>query len=258
MVPEGAKLYRDTNGNLKGVFYKDGKIVEHGKFREVGPSMFKAAKAVGTQVLLVSIAMQLNRIEEQVSKVFLEFHGDRIAEVDAGKSLFNQACSVKSKSKAEQLALQSITELTRGFEKTVGALGRQISELPEEKLSFFDNWGGNKSHMSQKAHQIASESFAACLQALQTIARCYIFLEERDAAFSIVKDGFRKIDNARVDVALLRARLAPRVNGSLPEAGWKRFIDNRSSFNGDTWKHILEPDNDSLRLELTPQELLEV
>lgn len=75
LIPEGAKLYKDAQGNLKGVFYKDGKIVEHAKFQEVGPSMLKAAKAVGAQVLLVSIAMQLNRIEEKVCKIFEEFHG---------------------------------------------------------------------------------------------------------------------------------------------------------------------------------------
>lgn len=94
LTPEGANLYKDAQGNLKGVFYKDGKIVEHAKFQEVGPSMLKAAKAVGAQVLLVSIAMQLSRIEEQVGNIFKEFHGDRLAEIESGKSLFRQACGM--------------------------------------------------------------------------------------------------------------------------------------------------------------------
>ena len=39
--PEGGKLYTDTAGNLKGVFYKDGKIVQHAKLRVVGRSFFQ-------------------------------------------------------------------------------------------------------------------------------------------------------------------------------------------------------------------------
>ena len=60
--PEGGTLYADTAGNLKGVFYKDGKIVQHAKLRIVGRSFFKSVTAIGSQILLISIALQLNRV----------------------------------------------------------------------------------------------------------------------------------------------------------------------------------------------------
>ena len=63
--PEGGKLYRDAGGNLKGVFYKDGKIVQHAKLRAVGPSLVKCATAVGSQILLIYIAIQLNEIQKR-------------------------------------------------------------------------------------------------------------------------------------------------------------------------------------------------
>lgn len=35
--PDGGQLYKDAAGNFKGVFYKDGKILEHTKFQAVRP-----------------------------------------------------------------------------------------------------------------------------------------------------------------------------------------------------------------------------
>ena len=256
MTPEGAQLYRDAQGNIKGVFYKDGKIVEHAKFQEVGPSMMKAAKAVGAQVLLVSIAMQLNRIEEQVSKVFKEFHGDRLAEIEAGKSLFSQVCGMQDPVKREGLALHAIVELTRGFEKTVSALARQIAELPDQKLSFFDNWVGNKSREAEEKHQIAMESFSACLNALQTMARCHLFLDEREVALQLVDTGLGKIEKAGVELAAVRARLAPKVNSSFPEQSWKQFIEYRKTFTSSHIADLINPQHDMVELEISPAEIM--
>ena len=257
LTPDGAKLYKDAQGNLKGVFYKNGKIVEHAKFQEVGPSMFKAAKAIGAQVLLVSIAMQLNRIEEQVGKIFKEFHGDRLAEIESGKSLFRQACAMQNSEKREQLALHSISNLTCGFEKTVSALSRQINELPEQKLSFFDNWIGDKSKEAEESHKMAIESFSACLNALQTLARCHLFLEERDVALSLVDEGLTKIENAGVDVAYVRSRLAPKVNGAFPEEGWKQFIEYRKTFDSSSFSSLISPEKDVIEVEIKPSEFME-
>lgn len=258
LTPDGAKLYKDAQGNLKGVFYKNGKIVEHAKFREVGPSVLKAAKAVGAQVLLVSIAMQLNRIEEQVCKIFKEFHGDRLAEIESGKSLFHQACGMQDSEKREMLALHAITELTRGFEKTVSALARQISELPEQKLSFFDNWIGDKSKEAEESHKMAVESFSACLSALQTLARCHLFLEERDVALRLVDNGLTKIEKAGVDMAYIRSRLAPKINGIFPEDGWKQFIDYRKMFDTSSFLNLIQPEVDVVEIEIIPSEFMEI
>ncbi|MCX2767870.1 hypothetical protein [Pseudoalteromonas sp. B530] len=257
LAPEGGKLYQDAQGNLKGVFYKDGKIAEHAKFQEIGPSLLKAAKAVGTQVLLVSIAMQLNRIEALVAKVFTELHGDRLAEIEAGHTLFNQACGMQSSEKREQLTLQAIPELTRGFEKTVSALKRQILELPEQELSFFDNWIGNKSEEAQEKHQMAMESFSGCLKALKTIARCFIFLNERDVALSVINDGLSKVEKAGVDTAIARSRLVPKVKGVFPEESWSQFKEYRNLISNDYMNELMLPTAEVIELELRPSELLE-
>lgn len=72
-TPSGGKLLEDSAGNIKGVFYKDGKILEHAKFSKISPSLVKAVTTIGSQILLVSIAMQLNRIEKGITRLSEEF-----------------------------------------------------------------------------------------------------------------------------------------------------------------------------------------
>lgn len=251
LVPEGAHLFKDAHGNLKGVFYKDGKILEHAKLEEIKPSALKAAKAVGAQILLVSIAMQLNRIEKQIGKIFAEFHGDRIAEINAGKELFLQACSMKNNQHREQIIIHAIAKLQEGFEKTVSALARQIREIPEQELSFFDNWISNKSKQAEGSHKMALESFFACLNALQFQARSYLFLDERKTALSAVESGLEKIEKAGVRMAYERSRLIHKINNQFPEEIWKQFIDYRKQCDKNYFTNLIESRN-NIEIEINP------
>ena len=67
------------------------------------------------------------------------------------------------------------------------------------------------------------ESFSACLNALQTMARCHLFLDEREVALQLVDTGLGKIEKAGVELAAVRARLAPKVNSSFPEQSWNQY-----------------------------------
>lgn len=87
VAPEGAKLYKDSAGNYRGVFYKDGKIIQQARLKAVGFSLVKAATAIGCQILLVSIAIQLNSIEKSVKQLLVGLHDDRIAEIISGVSV---------------------------------------------------------------------------------------------------------------------------------------------------------------------------
>lgn len=257
LTPKGTKLFKDAQGNLKGVFYKNGKIVEHAKFQKVGTSMLKAAKAVGAQVILVSITMQLNRIEEQIVKVLEEFHADRLAEIETGASLFSQACEKKDVKIRDSLISKSLVETTRGFEKTVSALARLIDGLPEHKLSFSDNWGTSKSQQASKKHKIAHVSFVECLRALKIMARCHLLLGDGDrkAALCVIKEGLDKIKNAGVNTALERSRLAPKMeDGSLPEEIWRRFIEHQKS-SGVMDVGLAQSQEETIEIEFKPAEI---
>ena len=91
VIPEGKLLQQGKNGLFSGVFYGDRGIKQHAQFAQVRPNLMAVAKSVGSQFLLISIAMQLNRIEKAVEKLSIEMHRDRIAEIHSGVDQFEKA-----------------------------------------------------------------------------------------------------------------------------------------------------------------------
>ncbi|RUR36665.1 hypothetical protein [Vreelandella populi] len=231
MTPEGASLYRDQAGNVKGVFYKDKKIKQHAKFSEVNPNMVKAAQAVGAQVMLVSIAMQLNRIEQGISEIIGELHRDRLGELKGAIKTYEDALEMQNSENKDEQIRRSIPLLRVGLTKNLSSLANQIQKLPEEKLSFFDNWISKKSSEAKKNHVVAIESFQACLHGIQSIVQCYVHIGESKLAAKVLEECMQEIRVAGVEIAFNRSRLVPAEGNAYPEQSWKTFIENETHIN---------------------------
>ncbi|WP_432737435.1 hypothetical protein [Maridesulfovibrio sp. FT414] len=256
--PEGGKLLKDSAGNIKGVFYKDGKILEHAKFKAVSPSLIQAAKAAGAQILLVSIAMQLNRIEQEISKVRVDLHNDRISEVHAGLNLYDQALLAKKQAVKQELFCNALQSLNVGIEKTIKALKVQIEEAPEATVGFWDNWWTNKSVFAQEKLGLAEESFYTCVLGVKTISDCYVALEEPNVAAYVLSDSVRKILDCRVDLAFQKSRLIPARENVFPEHVWGGFLDAAPEVLKTTkdCKIITEDKVKYIEIEFKPHELI--
>lgn len=197
--PEGGKLYTDTAGNLKGVFYKDGKIVQHAKLRAVGPSLVKCATAVGSQILLIHIAIQLHSVEKKIDKVIEGQHDDRVSEVYSGVSQYKLAMLVQDHERQSRLIENTTQTLTTGIEKTARSLKRQIAEIPEP--SFWDYlpvviehrriFGPPQDWLRRRT--LVQESFRACIIGIQTLAECFATLNEPQVAAVILKDNISNL-----------------------------------------------------------------
>lgn len=198
--PEGGKLYTDTAGNLKGVFYKDGKIVQHAKLQVVGRSLVKCATAVGSQVLLISIAMQLNRVERGIHKIIEGQHDDRISEIYSGRSQYKQAMLVQDHERRSRLIENAIQTLNTGIEKTSRSLKRQIAEMPDSEPRFVDDWPLTKIRTEKATEQMipVEESFQACLIGIQTLAECFAAINEPQTAVVALKDNIAKLSDSGI------------------------------------------------------------
>jgi hypothetical protein len=84
-----------------------------------------------------------------------------------------------------------------------------------------------------------------------------LFLEERDAAIELINEGLSKIEKAGANVAYVRSRLVPKMNGTFPEEAWHQFIEYRKNFDSNTLASLVNPDEDVIEIEITPNELME-
>ena len=259
--PEGGTLYADAAGNMKGVFYKNGKIVQHAKLRIVGRSLFKSVTAIGSQILLISIALQLNRVEQEIHRIIGGLHDDRISEIYSGVSQYKQAMLVQDPARQSRLIENAIQTLNTGIEKTTRSLKRQIAEMSKPEPSFGDDWPLTKKRTEKAAEQLrpVEESFRAYLVGIQILAECFAAISEPRAAAATLKEKISNLSDGEIALAAERARLVPARGGHFPEKPLLSYLESKRSFIDNIERCELFTDNkiDSIEIEVKSVELLE-
>ena len=256
--PRGAKLHTDAAGHIKGVFYKNGKIVKHARFKAVRPSFVKAIRAVGPQVLLVSVAVQLSDIRKAVEQLSLDLHNDRLAEIEAGRNQLAQAFLVENESRREHLMLHAIQSLNTGVAKVVGALRTQIGALPTTDSGLLDNWVRSKAEQAKVKMSLASESYQGALFGIQLLSESYAFLGEPKAAAGVLTNLLAAVKACGIAEAAQRARLVPHDDGTvLPERQWQSFLEAEPTLLGrlGDCEELASDRTPSLTVEVKPSEL---
>ncbi len=258
--PEGAHLYKDAEGNLQAVFYRNGKILQHGRLREVRPSMANAATALGAQVLLIGVAMQLNRIEKEIDSIKDQFHNDRISEIAAGVSMYEQAMAVSDPATVKQLVVNAIQSLNTGVEKTVRSLKTQIQEAPSARMSFWNDWWGNRRKKAAETIGRAEESFRSALLGVKTLAQCYAVLKEPKSAAKALEQTLSSLQSANIEMAANKARLIPFTGGKPPEACWFDFVHRSPQLSQSlrACRNYADREFRRIAIEARPEEFMEV
>ena len=258
-TPEGGELFKDVAGNIKGVFYKDGKILEHAKFQAIRPSLIKAATTIGSQILLISIAMQLNRIEKGISRIINEFHNDRVSEIYSGVNQYHQAITVQNIERQSRLIENAIQTLNSGLEKTIRSLRMQIEDAPETEIGFFDNWLTDKSKIASEKFGLAEESFQACLLGIKTLSECFATINEPKAAASTLTANLKNLKFSGIELAAKKAKLVPFQGTRLPEEPWLSFLESEPLFveKINNSNRFANNEFDCIEIELKPIELME-
>lgn len=225
VAPEGKLLQQGKDGLFRGVYYGDQGIDQHAKFAEIGPGLMEAAKTVGSQVLLVSIAMQLNRIEQMVENLSIEMHRDRIAEIYSGVEQFERAMEFVDSALRDQCIINATQTLHTGLQKTIEELRSRIAEAPSPENRISDHLAPwyDKIGRANKIMGLACESFQATLHGVETLAECYSVLGQVEAARNALLDYFEKVSNCNVKSAAEKARLVECSGSILPQEPWETF-----------------------------------
>lgn len=221
---DGARLYRDAQGHLKGVFYKNGRIAEHARLEALKPSAVRLANAIGAQFMLVSIAMQLNRVESYLHVIHDELRGDRLAEIDAGLQLYLRALELEDID-CLSMVQHAMQTLTTGLEKVFGSLKRDIAALPDASSGFFDNWWQAKSVKAEKAFRPLQESLLAYLRGTRALAEMYAHLGAPALGEAVLREQFVRLMGLDPASVAAKARLHPATCRYVPEEPWLQVIE---------------------------------
>ena len=287
--PEGGKLYRDAAGNLKGVFYKDGRIVQHAKLQAVGPSLVKCATAVGSQILLVHVAMQLNDVKKEISKITNILDEDRLAEISSGAEQYEQATLIRDPEWQSRQIQNSIQTLNNGIERTFRTLKRQIDEALRTKSDLWESfWNSvressplhsgeeeileslgidiyeirkaeSESRTKAKRLKPAEESFQACLIGIEILAECYAVINEPEAAISTLIKNLAKLKSCGIESAHRAVDGPQHLPIGFDSGLWRLYLERESSLLDEleNGKFFIDQEFDCIEIEVKPVELLE-
>lgn len=263
VVPEGKVLQKGKDGLYRGVVYRtDGKISQHAKFERVPPSLARVASAVGTQIMLVNISMQLNRVEEAITAVSVELHNDRIGDVLAGVQQFEVAMHMEAGSRRDGAIQNAIQSLTEGLVKITLELGSRIRELPEPTNTFWDNWGGSKSKLATSQLRLTEDAFKVAVHGASVLAECYAALEEPQAGVVAMTRCLENIYSSGIPKAAEKARLAEvQDQRHLPETPWLQFDEKFLAFSNRAKQTALDAktlEQGSVAIDFQVNELMEV
>jgi hypothetical protein len=231
VLPEGKLLQLGKGGFYRGVFYSKGKIQEHAQFAAaVRPGLLNATHVIGSQLVLVNIAIQLNRIQEMVEGLSLEMHRDRIAEVFAGEDQFENAMLMRDPANRRRAILNAVQTLHEGLRKTTAELKDRIAKAPDPANTFSSHLRymrppfKSKVDYAKRDMGLAQESFQATLRGIRTLAECYAAIGEGEAARRTLLGYMDRLATCDIQAAAQKARLVEFTGRQPPQAVWEAYL----------------------------------
>jgi hypothetical protein len=230
VVPDGQLLQKGKDGLYGGVLYAQGKIQKHARFAAESPALMNAASAVASQVMLVSIAMQLKRIEAKIEGLSREMHRDRIAEVEAGVAQFETAMVIRDPATRRPAILNAVQTLHEGLGKTIAELRERIAQAPSPEdtlvshVRYMAPFLGSKVDDAKKYMGLAQESFQATLHGIRILTECYAALGEGEAASRTLNQYLDRLAACDIGAAARKARLVEFTGSQPPQAVWDSFL----------------------------------
>lgn len=262
VLPDGQLLQKGSNGLYSGVVYKQGRIAQHAGFQRAFPNITRIATAVGAQIMLVSIAMQLNQIEQAIARISAELHHDRVGKMLGGVAQFESAFEIHDSRLRDHALLNAIQTLSESLEPITRELRSRVERMPDSHSNFWDNWGWwRRCDEAQGAYPLLAEAFEASILCAQTLAQCYAALSEPAAGERVLADALDRIARSGVDTAAERARLVPfDSNQTSPEAAWLQFAEMHRAYREGKCRpfhggHAAAPER--MAIEITKDDLEE-
>lgn len=228
-IKEGsARLDKIDNGLLSTTIRdaKTGRFIDRVNLKEATPDLLNSLNELATQQTLANIVRRLEVIDEKITDVLQGQFNDRLAEVESGIHLYEQAIVASDPDKRE-LIHSAISKLTDGRDKLIKSTDFSfIDKLPRNRLGMFFslNWDIPK-EVQSKAEPVW-KAFHAIVEASRYLVLAYsalnqpnslrVSLEQVESKVKVFQDKMGKIVNMLPPTSNWRESLTAISHGVLP------------------------------------------
>ncbi len=215
-----ARLDKKGNG-LFGVLIRDvetGHITNHASLKEVTPDLLSSLSQLAVQQTLADVVRRLEVIDEKITDVLQGQFNDRIAEVESGIQIYEQAVVASGLDTRRELMVSAIQELNNGRNKLIKSTDFSfIDELPRSRLDmFFSRKFDIPKHVQLKA-EIVWKSAHAIVKASRYLVLAYSDLDEPDS----LRVSLNQVES---EVEVIQDKIGEIVNWLPPENNWRESL----------------------------------
>jgi hypothetical protein len=215
-----AKLINKGNGLLSATIRdaKTSRVIDHASLNEVEPDLLNSLNQLATQQTLANIVNRLEVIDEKITDVLEGQFNDRLAEVESGIHLYEQAVVASDPDVRRELMVSAIQKLNDGRNKLIRSTAFGfIDKLPRDKLRMFFslNWDIPK-HVQSKAESVWKAAHAI-IKASRYLVIAYSDLNQLDS----LRVSLEQVES---EVKVFQDKMGEIVHWLPPESDWRESL----------------------------------
>lgn len=214
-----ARLAKRDNGNFAANILdaKTGRTIHNASLVEVTPDLLNSLDQLAIQQTLANIVNRLEVIDEKITDILQGQFNDRLAEVESGIHLYEQAIAASESDKRELIRI-AIGKLNDGRNKLIKSTDFGfIDELPRSKLGMFFslNWDIPK-HVQSKAESVWKATHAI-IKASRYLVLAYSELNQPDSLRV-------SLEQVKDDVKVFQDKIGEIVHWLSPTSNWRESL----------------------------------
>jgi hypothetical protein len=204
-----------------------GQIIAHVKLEEVSPELLNSINQLAVQHTLVEIVKRLEIVDQKLTSVLEGQRNDRLAIVESGINLYQQAIAADNPNTRHQLLISAIDKLNEGRQQLILSLENDVKFIDKVPRTFWQMLlssplGDVSEEVERKAKPV-QQSFQAVLRASYVLASAYEALGEiksLQVSLQPLRDTILKVGEKGKKIA----RLLPYNLANPPEELWHKNL----------------------------------
>ena len=217
-IQEGSARFANRDNGLLGANILDvetGRIIHNASLVEIAPELLNSLSELATQQTLANIVNRLKVIDEKITDVLQGQLNDRLAEIESGIHVYEQAVVVSDADIRRELMISSIQKLNDGRDKLLKSTDLSfIDKLPKNRWDMFFslNWDIPK-HVQSKSESVWKAAHAI-IKASRYLVIAYSALNQPDS----LRVSLEQVES---EVTTFQDKMGEIVNWLPPTSDWR-------------------------------------
>ncbi len=237
---------------------ESGQIICHVRLKEVSPELLSSINGLAIQRIVAEIVQKLEIIDEKISSVLEGQHNDRLAIVESGLHLYQQAIAALEPTNRRELLMSAIDNLNEGRQRLIVSLEADIRFIDDVPRSFWQMvlhspFGDVSDDVERKAGTV-QEVFQAILRASYGLALAYEALNEPrslQASLQPLREMILKVGTKGGEIA----RWLPYDVSAPPEELWHSSLLRLADGIAHTSRELARADSKSIEVIFSAEEI---